>query len=186
MEKSIASFPVSYWDGLKTKEKLYEKFDNMDPGDKNLILSGVCSHNSNNYADSDFEKAAEKLETAAKTLRPVLQEIEKNFASGDEYKKTAKYILDKINLDGNANIATLALLIYNALDNTGEGSFINRIKTGNGIPEERAAYRAGKRYNQFKAQDAARLREFEQTPEYALQEAEIKFKQREKIELPEE
>jgi len=186
MEKSIANFPVSYWDGLKTKEELYEKFDNMEPGDKNLILAGICSHNSNNYADSDFEKAAEKLENAAKTLRPVLQEIEKNFASGEEYKSRAQAILNKNNLDNNANIALLALLICEALDKSIEDSFINRIRTGNGVPEERAAHRAGKRYQAFKAEDAARLEAFKKTPEYALQEAEIKFKQREKIELPEE
>ena len=185
MEKEIAKFPVKYWDGKKEKKEVYEAIDALDPGYKNLVLSGGYDM-SHYYKDSEFKDVAEELEAAAKDLRPVLKDIEKHFASGEEYKKTAKYILDKINLDGNANIATLALLIYNALDNTGEGSFINRIKTGNGIPEERAAYRAGKRYQAFKAEEAAKLEAFKNTPEYALQEAEIKFKQREKIELPEE
>ena len=187
MERSIAKFPVKYWDNLKTKEELYEKFDNMDPGDKNLIFAGVCSHDSNNYADSDFEKVAGKLEAAVKTLRPVLQEIENNFSTNKKYdKEQVQQILKKINLDGNANIATLALLICEALDKSVEDSFINRIRTGNGVPEERAAHRAGKRYQAFKAEDAARLEAFKNTPEYALQEAELKFKQREKIEFPEE
>ena len=186
MEKSIAKFPVKYWDGLKTKEELYEKFDDMEPGDKNLILAGVCSHNSNNYANSDFEKVAEKLENAAKTLRPVLQEIENNFSSGQEYKNRAQAILNKIHLDNNTEIAMLALLINYALDKSAEDSFINRIRSGNGVPEERAAHRAGERYQAFKAADAARLEAFKNTPEYALQEAEMKFKQRDKIEFPEE
>ena len=185
MEREIAKFPVKYWDSLTGKTELYEKIDAMDPGYKNLVLVGKADMDKY-YKDTEFKGVAEELEAAVKDLLPVLKDIEKHFASGEEYKKTAKYILDKINLDGNVNIATLALLIYNALDNTGENSFINRIRTGNGIPEERAAFRAGKRYQAFKAEDAAKLEAFKQTPEYALQEAEIKFKQREKIELPEE
>lgn len=185
MEKSIAKFPVKYWDGLKTKEALYEKFDNMEPGEKNFVLVGnyildKC------YKDSEFQEVAEKLESTAKNLRPLLQNIEKHFSSGEEYKKNAQAILDKINLDNNVNIALLALLVCKLLDGTEKGSFINRIRTGNGIPEGRAAHRAGERYRAFKAEDAARLEAFKNTPEYALQEAELKFKRREKIELPEE
>lgn len=186
MERSIAKFPVKYWDNLKTKEELYEEFDNMDPGDKNLIFAGVCSHDSNNYADSDFEKVAGKLEAAVKTLRPVLKDIEKNFTLGDKYPEQAQQIIKRLDLDNNNSIGVMALLFFNALDESVEDSFINRIRTGNGVPEERAAHRAGKRYQAFKAEDAARLEAFKKTPEYALQEAEIKFKQREKIELPEE
>lgn len=184
MEKEIAKFPVKYWDGLTEKKELYEAVDNLPPGYKNLLLVGADM--SRYYKDSEFKEVAEKLEAAAKNLRPILKDIEEHFASGEEYKHQAKIILDRISLDGNANIAMLALLICKALDSTAEESFINRIRTGNGIPEERAAYRAGKRYQEFKNIDARRLEEFKKTPEYALQEAEVKFKQREKIELPEE
>ena len=185
MGKSIARFPVKYWDGLTEKKDLYEKIESMPPEDKNFIIVGnyildKC------YKDSEFKEVAEKLETAAKPLRALLLDIENHFSTGEEYKKNAQAILNKINLDNNVNIALLALLVYKALDGSEEESFINRIRTGNGIPEERAAHRAAKRYTAFKAADAAKLEKFRQTPEYALQEAEMKFKQRDKIELPEE
>ena len=185
MEKSIARFPVEYWDGLTEKKDLYEKIEGLPPEDKNFILVGnyildKC------YKDSEFKEVAEKLETAAKPLRALLQDIENHYSSGENYKKNAQAILDKINLDNNLNIALLALLVCKVLDGTGKESFINRIRTGNGIPEERAAHRAAERYQAFKAEDAARLKAFKETPEYALQEAELKFKRRDKIEIPEE
>ena len=187
MEKSIAKFPVNYWDGLKTKEELYEGIDSMDPADRNLILAGEPAYMKGYYKDNEFKEVGEKLENVVKALRPLLKDIEKRFAAGD-YEERVKQTLNSFNLNSNAELGLMALLICNALEagNVYGESFINRIKNGNGIPEERAAIRAGERYNAFKKQDAEKLEAFKQTPEYALQEAELKFKRRDKIELPEE
>ena len=96
MEKEIAKFPVKFWDNLTEKTELYEKIDAMDPGYKNLVLSGGYDM-SHYYKDSEFKGVAEELEAAAKDLRPVLKDIEKHFASGEEYKKTAKSISNHYN-----------------------------------------------------------------------------------------
>ncbi len=177
--------PVKYWDSLQTKESLYEAFDNMDPANRNAIAGNpeatYC------YKDEEFKAVGEKLEKQAKILRPVLQDIVNHFcANGEYHKDQASAAMSRILINYPPGIAAVAFIINNALDSDDPESFINRVKTGNGIPEERAARRAYKRYDEFKKKDYARMEAFKKTQEYEIQMAELKLKMRDKIELPEE
>ena len=186
MEESIARYPVEYWDGLQTKEELYEKIDNAKGGDRGLILGGNAANLAQYCDDTKFKELGERLEKAAQPLREVLNEVATVLRGNEKLKRDAERELEHLNLNNNFEIAKLAYFILFAFDNTDGRSFIKRVEAGNGIPEERAAIRAGKRYTALKKQDAEKLAAFKRTPEYELQAAELKFKVREKIEVPEE
>ncbi len=171
---------VEQWDSMKTKEELYARFDSNPSNyrDPEMVLF---------FTDDKAKAVAEVLKNLAETMRPVLLDVASHYTDVMQIcRNEAETIIGNLNLDDSDNMAVLACVIYDALDITNESSFICRIMNGNGVQEARAEARAFARYLAFKAADDARMAEFRRTPEFRMQEAEMKLGLRDHIELPEE
>lgn len=171
---------VEQWDAMQTKEELYARFE----GNPSMYPDPVMGLF---FTDDKAKAVAEYLKKTAETLRPAMLDIAAHFTDLPEPRKNeAENIIGDLNLDDTESMSTLAYIIYDALDSTNESSFICRIMNGNGIPEARAEARAFARYLKFKAADDARMAEFRRTPEFRMQEAEVKLGLRDCVTLPEE
>ncbi len=171
---------VEQWDAMQTKEELYARFEG-NPSKYPDPVMGLY------FTDGEAKAVVEVLKKAAETVRPVMLDVASHFTDVLEPRKAeAGNIIGDLNLDEVESMATLAYIIYDALDSANESSFINRIKNGNGVEAARAEARAYARFTAFKEVDNARMAEFRRTPEFRMQEAEMKLGLRDHIELPEE
>jgi len=175
--------PVEYWDGLQSKEELYAEFDKLP-----AVEQGVYAVNPEQplyFKDGEFKEVAERIRAAADILRPVLLDVAAHYTDIEEIcRNEAIDRVAAIPLDTLDNIAVFAWVIYLALDDNNDNSFIKRIESGSGIPEARAACRAYSRYKGFKDKENERLNAFKKTPEYKMQLTELRLGLRDHIELP--
>jgi hypothetical protein len=183
--------PVEYWDGLKTKEDLYNEFnaDYEAGGGSRTVLESDFNHNSlmkPYYEDNEFKEVAQKLRKAAAPLLPVLRDILKHLPENDNkqysLEELAKArIVSKLGATDrntmNLYIATLLLAL--------EKDLPERIESGLNVPEDRAARRAYKRFMAYKEKEAAKRAEFEKTQEFRTQRIEVALGIRDAIEYPE-
>ncbi len=177
--------PVEYWDSLQTKEELYAKFDKLG----NVEKTGYDADPEQPmyYKDDEFKVIGERLRAAADTFRPILLDVATHFADNVELcRNEATDRAADLPLDTHEAIAIYALTMYMLLDSNGDNSFIKHIESGCGIPEARAAYRAYVRYRAFKDVEEKKMEEFKGTPEFRMQEVEMKLGLRDSIELPKE
>ncbi len=182
-----------YWDELTTREQLYAVFDKMPDHQRETFSQDP--EQPVFYKDADFAKVGKKLKAAAETLIPILRDIaahlpEQTFLPNIGFqnvstKLLAEELLSKLDLSKPGSQAVMVWLLMSALDPVAAGSITNRITTGDGIPEARAAYRAYQRYLAFKKKDADRLEAFKETQEYKTQMLEIRLGLRTSISVPE-
>jgi len=176
------NLPKQYWDSLKSKEELYDKFDRMPDAEK--VQYEIDPDGESFFKDDEFKETGKKLETIGEAYHPVGQDVATHFTTApDLCRVEAEKIINDLDLTIDDNIATMAYLIDMAFDTSNERSFINLVAAGNGIPEARAACRAFKRYKEFRQQDDKLMEEFMRTPEYKMQAAEVKLGLRDSIEV---
>lgn len=179
--------PKSYWDSLVTKDALYAEFEKMSSADETFIV-GADPDLPQYYQDDEFEKVAGSVKDSVEKVLAVLPEVFTHFAEGadDLVKNKASIIMDDMEIDSNYGMALCAWVLYLALDTGNEKSFFKRLESGNGIIERRAACKAYSRYRAFKEEDQMRMLKFQLTPEYKMQQMELRLGLRDKIEIPEE
>ena len=183
-----SNLPKEYWDGLQSKEDLYKEFDSMA---KEIQFTFAKDPDQAwYYKDGEFKAVADSVNGCVKTLQAVLPDIVDHLTDSEVEKervKTEAFDLFRNNFDFDRpdEIAKFAEVMRLALSLEDDKSMFRRIESGNGIPEARAAYRAFARYRAFKNEDKAKLEAFKLTPEYHIQETEIKLGLRDHIEVPE-
>ncbi len=179
------NLPVEFWDGLKTKEELYQQFDKLSNVEQGIYNADPAQPMY--YKDDEFKEVGERLRAAAEVLRPMLLDVAAHYTDvGELCRNEAIDRAADLPLDTHENIAVYAWTMYLLLDSNGDNSFIKHIESGSGIPEARAAYRAYARYRTFKDVEDKQMEEFKKTPEYRMQETEMKLGLRDFIELPKE
>ncbi len=172
------------WDGMQTKEQLFNEFDT----DSNSVAFSFEPEMPLFYKDEEFKTAAAKIKKAAAPLLPLLKDVLKHLPEKDENKYTfyperAEGAIDKrISPDTADGMALYAGILLLAL----ESDFIERLAKGFGIPEQRAGRRAYRRYKAIKEKIAARRAEFEQTADFRMQNMELKLGIRDHITYPED
>ncbi len=177
--------PVEYWNALQSKEELYAKFDKLDGVTKTGYDADPVQPMY--YKDDEFKVIGERLRAVADTLRPILLDIVAHYTdAGELCRNEAIDRAADLPLDTHENIAVYAWTMYLLLDSNGDHSFIKHIESGSGIPEARAAYRAFARYKVFKDKENERMEAFKITPEFRMQQTEMKLGLREFFELPKE
>lgn len=192
MRTFMSDKPKDFWDGLETKEQLYEVFNDTYESNENAksYLDGQFNFKEGpiTYKDNELPEVAKKLKKAAEPLLPVLRDIVKHLPDKVNNSYTAEaaareWILDlkPYNPDGLAITAWLLLL---TLEGKVNGNIITCIETGNNIPTDRAAARAFARFKAYKKKEMERRAAFEQTQEFRTQRIEVALGIRDHIEYP--
>ena len=191
MDDYKAYYKKEDWDKLKTKEQLFEEFDeNYSHPVMKAIMDGALGGDpemKRYYSDEEFREMAAKIRKAAEPLLPLLKDVLKHLPEKDRngytfYPEKAegniRAYIKPFTIDGMAVYAAVLLMAL-------ESDFSERIAEGFGIAKERAARRAFQRYLAFKKEDDRKREAFEKTEAFRVQSMELKLGLRDHIDYPE-